>query len=56
MPWREPAALGLKVTVIVQFPPAASVVPQEFVCEKSPLIEMAEIVSGAPPALDNVTA
>ena len=34
---RVPVAVGLKVTLIVQFAPAATLVPQVFVCEKSPL-------------------
>jgi hypothetical protein len=34
---RLPVAVGLKVTLIVQFAPAATLAPQVFVCEKSPL-------------------
>ena len=34
---RLPVAVGLKVTVIVQFALAATLAPHVFVCEKSPL-------------------
>jgi hypothetical protein len=34
---RAPLAVGLKVTVIVQLELAATLAPQVFVCEKSPL-------------------
>lgn len=34
---RAPVAVGLKVTLIVQFAPAATLAPHVFVCEKSPL-------------------
>ena len=33
---REPVAAGVKVTLIVQFPPAATLDPQLLVCPKSP--------------------
>ena len=33
---RDPAAVGVKVTLIVQFPPAATLDPQLLVCPKSP--------------------
>ena len=34
---REPIAEGVKVTLIVQFPPAATLAPQVFASAKSPL-------------------
>ena len=34
---RLPVAVGVKVTLIVQFAPAATLAPQVLVCEKSPL-------------------
>ena len=37
-PFRTPAAVGVKVTVIEQLAPAATLVPQAFVCVKSPLL------------------
>src|SRR5207244_4607574 len=33
---RDPVAVGVKVTLIVQFPPAATLEPQLLVCPKSP--------------------
>ena len=36
-PLRLPVAVGLKVTVSVQLPPAGTVEPQVFACKKSPL-------------------
>jgi hypothetical protein len=35
--FRVPVAVGLNVTLIVQLAPAATLAPQVFVCEKSPL-------------------
>ena len=35
---RVPAAVGLKVTLTIQFAPAATLAPQVFVWEKSPLL------------------
>ena len=35
---RAPEAVGVKVTLIAQFVPAAKLVPQLFVCEKSPAL------------------
>ena len=56
---RVPAAVGLKVTLIVQLAPFATEVPQLFVCEKSaafvPVIVILEIVSVPLPVLNNVT-
>jgi len=57
---RDPAAVGLKVTLIVQFPPAARLEPQVLVCAKSPgfvpVRLMLLMVSVAFPLLLNVTA
>lgn len=55
LPEFVPAAPGLKVTEIVQFAPASSVVPQVFVWEKSPLAVMLEIGTGASVGLVKVT-
>ena len=53
-----PVAVGLNVTAILQLVPAATLVPQLFVCEKSllfgPLIATLEIVSASLPLLSNV--
>ena len=57
---RAPVALGVKVTLIVHFALAVRLVPQVFVCAKSPLLApvmaMLEIVSVAEPMLLRVTA
>jgi hypothetical protein len=47
-------AAGVKVTLIVQLAPGASVVPQLFVSAKLPVLVIAEIVSGAVPVFDSV--
>ena len=54
-PLRDPVAVGAKVTLIVHDELAARLVPQVFVCEKSPLAAMLEIVSVALPGLLRVT-
>ena len=54
-PVREPVAVGVKVTLTVHDELAARLVPQVFVCEKSPLAAMLEIVSVALPGLLRVT-
>ena len=54
-PVREPLAVGVKVTLIVQDEPAARLVPQVLVWEKSPLTVMLEIVRVALPGLFRVT-
>jgi hypothetical protein len=54
-PVRPPAAVGVNVTLMVQEAPAASEVPQAFVCAKSPVATMPEIASGAVPVLESVT-
>lgn len=55
---RAPVAVGVNVTLIVQFPPAATEVPQLFVCPKSPglapLNAILAIVRAALPVLFNV--
>ena len=38
VPLRVPVAVGVKVTLIVQLVPPATLVPQLFVCPKSPLL------------------
>ncbi len=55
MPLRVPIAVGLKVTVIVQLPPAFNLEPQLFTCEKSPLAVMLLIFKVAVPGLVSVT-
>jgi hypothetical protein len=54
-PVRDPAAVGVKVTEIVQVPAAATEVPQVFAWLKSPLGAMLLIVKGAVPVLVSVT-
>ncbi len=55
VPLRVPVAVGLKVTEIVQLAPAATLVPQVFVCAKSPLTPMLARLSVAVPVLLSVT-
>ena len=55
LPLLVPPAVGLKMTVIVQFAPAMSAPPQLFVCEKSPLTPIVVIVSEDWPELVRVT-
>lgn len=54
---RIPAAPrgGLKVTLIVQFAPAARLLPQVLLCAKSPLVPMPVMVSVFAPTLKSVT-
>ena len=54
-PGREPVAVGVKVTLIVQDALAARLVLQVLVCAKSPLDVMLEIVRVALPRLLRVT-
>lgn len=49
LPFVVPATVGLNVTVIVQFAPAFTVLPQLFVSEKSALTATAEMVNAALP-------
>ena len=53
-PDRVPTAAGVKVTLIEQLAPTASVVPHVFVWEKSPVIVIPEIVTGVVPVFDSV--
>jgi len=55
VPVQVPPAEGVKVTVTVQFAPAATLAPQVLVWAKSPLATILEIESGALPELVNVT-
>ena len=50
-PVRDPAAVGAKVTLIVQEAPGARLEPQLLVWEKSPLAVMLEIVRATAPLL-----
>ena len=54
VPVRDPVWVGLKVTLIAQLLPAARVLPQLFVCEKSPLVAMLLMSSVALPPLVSV--
>jgi hypothetical protein len=54
-PARVPAAVGLKVTEIVQLAPALMLLAQVLVWEKSPLSVIPEIVSVVLPVLFTVT-
>ena len=54
-PVRCPATVGVNVTEIVHLAFGATVAPQSFVAEKSPLATMPDIVSGAVPLFVNVT-
>jgi hypothetical protein len=55
---RAPVAVGVKVTLIEQLAPAAKLVPQVLVCEKSPtlvpVIVMPVRVKVAPPVFESV--
>jgi hypothetical protein len=55
VPVALPAALGVKVTLIVQEPVGASVEPQLFVWAKPALAEIPAIVSVAVPLLVSMT-
>jgi hypothetical protein len=56
---RAAATVGVKVTLMVQFAPAATLVPQVLVCAKSPglapAIAILLMVSVEPPVFDRVT-
>jgi hypothetical protein len=56
---RDPLAAGVKVTLMVQLAPAATLDPQLLVCEKSlesvPVIPMLEMLKAALPVLPRVT-
>jgi hypothetical protein len=47
-PVRVPAAVGVKVTVMVQVPPCASVAGQLFVCPKSPVAAETDMLATPP--------
>jgi hypothetical protein len=53
-PERVPVAVGVKVTLIKQFAPAASVVPQLFACAKSLLLVMLAMPITSSPLLVSV--
>lgn len=55
LPLRAPAAVGVKVTLMVQLAAAARVAPQVVVLAKSPLMPMLAMFSVAPPLLVRVT-
>lgn len=54
-PVRDPVAVGVNVTLIVQLPPTTTVLPQVFVCPKSPLAAILEMMSAAVPVLFSVS-
>ena len=55
LPVRAPDAVGLNVTLMVQFPAAATELPQVLVSAKSPFATMLVIVRAALPVFDTVT-
>jgi hypothetical protein len=55
VPLLEPVAVGLKVTLRVQLAPAATLEPQVWVWEKSPLAVMLVMLRAAFPVLLSVT-
>ena len=56
-PVRVPTCVGVKVTLILQFLPAAKVLPQVLeLTAKSPVVAMLEMFSTPVPVLDRVTA
>jgi hypothetical protein len=54
-PLRVPAVVGVKVTLIMQFEPGLTVVPQVFVCAKSPLAATLEMLNDVDPLFVNKT-
>ena len=54
VPEREPVAVGVNVTLMLQLVPAANATPQLLLCAKSPLAVMLLIVSGPVPVLLSV--
>lgn len=54
-PERAPVTVGVKVTLTVQFAPAAKVPPQVELFAKSPVIPIEEMVNRADPVLVSVT-
>jgi hypothetical protein len=55
VPVRLPVAVGVKVTLIVQFPPAATEAPHVFVCPKSPETTIEETLKAVGRLFVNVT-
>jgi hypothetical protein len=55
LPVRLPVAVGVKVTLMVQFEPALKLLPQLLLCAKSPVTTIAVMESGALPVLLKVT-
>jgi hypothetical protein len=55
VPVRAPAAVGVKVTLMVQESPTATLLPQLLVWEKSPVMETLATASAALPVLLRVT-
>lgn len=55
VPLRGPVTVGVKVTLMLQFAPAASVLPQLFVWAKSPLAAMVAIDKGPVPLFVRMT-
>src|SRR5579864_199650 len=55
VPVRVPVAVGVNVTLIVQLPPMATRLPQVFVCPKSPLGTILEMLSAAVPVFVSVS-
>ncbi len=55
VPLRVPVAVGVKVTLMVQLAPAATLVPQLFVCAKSPLVPTELMVRAPLPVFVSVT-
>src|SRR5689334_25110170 len=57
---RTPPAVGLNITLTAQFPPTATLVPQVFVCVKSPAFAPAIAIwltpNGAVPELEGIAA
>lgn len=54
VPIRAPMTVGVKVTSMAQFAPAATALPQVFVCAKSPVISMLVMAKAASPAFVSV--
>ena len=54
-PERSPSAVGENVTVMEQLLPSVTVIPQLFVCEKSPMTLIPEIGRFADPRTERVT-
>ena len=54
VPNRLPVAVGINVMLIVQVPPAGTLVGQFSICAKSPVAATLEIVSAALPVLVSV--